>query len=201
MFTELLKLLSTSPGKQVFLLCGREYDVLLPSGICSQCKCTRARLQIKCGSGRVWVWQQPRKLRSLSASSLGIVWCVGLKSAWYQHTVRQSWWGASGGLFSCTVVHTGCWGKLISECYDSDLAVFACSSCSTWDSRFFPSPLLISWVVVSSAAWGDAGGYSITRDDMWNVQWKSRMFVITPVLTLVFEISHDLLCPGWIPPG
>lgn len=28
-FTELLKLLSTRPGKQAFLLCGRKWDVLV----------------------------------------------------------------------------------------------------------------------------------------------------------------------------
>lgn len=125
----------------------------LPSGICSQCKCTGARLQIKCSSGRVWVWQQPRKPWSLSASSLGVVQCVGLKAAWYQHSTRQSWWGSDDDLFSCTIVCTGCWGKLISECSgflcESNLALFACSGCSTWDSYFFPSPLPVSWVVAS----------------------------------------------------
>lgn len=125
--------------------------LLLLSDICSQCKCTGARLQIKCSSGCVWVWRQPRKLWSLSASSVGIVQCVNLKSAWYQHTMRQSCWGSDDGLFSCTVVHTGCWGKLISEgsgfLWDSNLV--ACSNRSTWDSHFFPSPPPVSWVVAS----------------------------------------------------
>lgn len=80
--------------------------VLLLSCICTQRECTGARLQIKCSSGRVWVWQQPKKLWSLSTSSLGIVQCVGLKPACYQHTMRQSWWGADNRLFSCSIILT-----------------------------------------------------------------------------------------------
>lgn len=150
-FTGLLKLHFTRPGKKCFSSAVGSIMLLLLSGICSQCKCTGARLQIKCSSGCVWVWRQPRKLWSLSASSVGIVQRVGLKSAWYRYTMRQSCWGSDDGLFSCTVVLTGCWGKLISEwsgfLWDSYLV--ACSSCSTWDSHFFPSPLPVSWVVAS----------------------------------------------------
>lgn len=162
----------------------------LLSGICSQCKSTGAHLQIKCSSGSVWVWQQPRKLWSLSASSLDVVLYVGLKSVKYQQTMRQSGWDSADGLFSCTIVHTGSWGKLITECpgflCDSNLVVFARSSCSTWDSHFFSSPSLLSGGIHSDlAAQGDTGTILFTRDNMtwWKVYWKSWMFVIPLCLT------------------
>lgn len=69
---------------------------LLPSFICSEHKYTWAHLQIKCSIEHVWVWQQSRKLWSLSATLLGILQCVGLKSSWCQHTLKQNskvqWW-------------------------------------------------------------------------------------------------------------
>lgn len=65
--------------------------------------------------------------------------------------MRQRWWDSADGLFFWTIVHTGSWGRLISECpgflCDSNLVVFAFSSCST----SFPLP--VSWVVTSTPIW------------------------------------------------